>query len=149
MPYRQTASISGLIWRNITVRASETVVTRRQNKASSEQDVLEQMEEDGQEVAVESASVHVESGSHPMRLLYVPSTSGEGTAVFTTNVRVGLEEAEAFCKRYSRRWQTEIEYKSIKGAFSRRPPRKTTVFVCSTSCSRCCCTISGGSPTSC
>ena len=33
MPYRQTASISGLIWRNITVRASETVVTRRQNKA--------------------------------------------------------------------------------------------------------------------
>ena len=117
--------------------------------SSSEQDVLEQMEEDGQEVAVESASVHVESGSHPMRLLYVPSTSGEGTAVFTTNVRVGLEEAEAFCKRYSRRWQTEIEYKSIKGAFSRRPPRKTTVFVCSTSCSRCCCTISGGSPTSC
>ena len=33
MPYRQTASISGLIWRNITVRAFETVVTRRQNKA--------------------------------------------------------------------------------------------------------------------
>ena len=33
MPYRQTASISGLIWRNITVRASKTVVTRRQNKA--------------------------------------------------------------------------------------------------------------------
>ncbi|OYR85670.1 transposase, partial [Halorubrum ezzemoulense] len=45
--------------------------------SSSEQDVLEQMEEDDQEVAVESASVHVESGSHPMRLLYVPSTSGE------------------------------------------------------------------------
>ncbi len=33
MPYRQTASISGLIWWNITVRASQTVVTRRQNKA--------------------------------------------------------------------------------------------------------------------
>ena len=33
MPYRQTASISGLIWRTITVRASKTVVTRRQNKA--------------------------------------------------------------------------------------------------------------------
>jgi len=33
MPYRQTASISGLIWRKITVRAFETVVTRRQNKA--------------------------------------------------------------------------------------------------------------------
>jgi hypothetical protein len=45
--------------------------------STSERDVLEQMEEDDQEVAVESASVHVESGSHPMRLLYVPSTSGE------------------------------------------------------------------------
>jgi len=85
--------------------------------SSSERDVLEQMEEDDQEVAVESASVHVESGSHPMRLLYVPSTSGEGTAVFATNLRVGPDEAEAFCRRYSRRWQIESEYKSIKGDF--------------------------------
>nr|WP_246049107.1 transposase [Natronomonas salsuginis] len=85
--------------------------------SSSERDVLEQMEEDDQEVAVESASVHVESGSHPMRLLYVPSTSGEGTAVFATNLRVGPEEAESFCQRYSRRWQIESEYKSIKGDF--------------------------------
>ncbi|RAW46645.1 transposase, partial [Halorubrum sp. 48-1-W] len=75
------------------------------------------MEEDDQEVAVESASIHVESGSHPMRLLYVPSTSGEGTAVFATNLRVGPDEAEAFCRRYSRRWQIESEYKSIKGDF--------------------------------
>ena len=85
--------------------------------SSSERDVLEQMDEDNQEVAIESASVHVESGSHPMRLLYVPSTSGEGTAVFATNLRVGPEEAETFCQRYSRRWQIESEYKSIKGDF--------------------------------
>ncbi|MDB2246151.1 transposase [Halorubrum ezzemoulense] len=85
--------------------------------SSSERDVLEQMEGDDQEVAVESASIHVESGSHPMRLLYVPSTSGEGTAVFATNLRVGPEEAETFCQRYSRRWQIESEYKSIKGDF--------------------------------
>jgi len=52
-----------------------------------------------------------------MRLLYVPSTSGEGTAVFATNLRVGPDEAEAFCKRYSCRWQIESEYKSIKGDF--------------------------------
>jgi IS4 transposase len=52
-----------------------------------------------------------------MRLLYVPSTSGEGTAVFATNLRVGPEEAETFCQRYSRRWQIESEYKSIKGDF--------------------------------
>ena len=85
--------------------------------SSSEREVLDQMDKDDQEVAVESASVHVESGSHPMRLLYVPSTSGEGTAVFATNLQVGSEEAEMFCQRYSRRWQVESEYKSIKGDF--------------------------------
>ena len=85
--------------------------------SSPERDVLEQMDEDDQEVAVESASVHVEAGSHPMRFLYVPSTSGEGTTVFATNLRVGPEEAKSFCRRYSSRWQIENEYKSIKGDF--------------------------------
>ncbi|MFC4451233.1 MULTISPECIES: transposase [Halobacteriales] len=84
---------------------------------SSEREVIERMEEDNQEVAVESASVHVEAGSHPMRFLYVPSTSDEGTTVFATNLRVGPDEAETFCRRYSRRWQIENEYKSIKGDF--------------------------------
>jgi hypothetical protein len=84
---------------------------------SSEQDVLDHLEEDSQEVAVESASVHVETGSHPMRFLYVPSTKGEGTTVFATNMQVGPDEAEAFCRRYSRRWQIENEYKSIKRDF--------------------------------
>ena len=84
---------------------------------STERKVVETMEADGQRVAVESASVHVESGSHPMQFLYVPSTSGEGTAVFATNLRVGPEEAESFCRRYSRRWQIENEYKSLKNDF--------------------------------
>lgn len=38
-------------------------------------------------------------------------------AVFATNLPVGPEEAEAFCKRYRRRWQIENEYKSIKHDF--------------------------------
>lgn len=84
---------------------------------SSEREVIRQMEEDGQEVAVESASVHVEAGSHPIRFLYVPSTSGEETTVFATNLRVEADDAETFCRRYSRRWQIENEYKSIKGDF--------------------------------
>jgi hypothetical protein len=84
---------------------------------SSEKEAIETMEADGQTVAVESASVHVESGSHSMRFLYVPSTNGEGTTVFATNLRVGPEEAESFCRRYSRRWQIENEYKSIKSDF--------------------------------
>jgi hypothetical protein len=77
--------------------------------------VIDQMEADDREVAVESARVDIESGSHPMRFLYVPSTKGEGTAVFATNIRVGPDEGEAFCRRYSRRSQIENEYKSIIG----------------------------------
>ncbi|NHN42978.1 transposase [Halorubellus sp. JP-L1] len=82
-----------------------------------EQEVIEQMNDDEQEVAVETASVHVEAGSHQMRFLYVPSTKGDGTAVFATNLRVGPDEAETVCRRYSRRWQIENEYKSIKHDF--------------------------------
>lgn len=44
-------------------------------------------------------------------------TSGEGTTVFATDLRVGPDEAETFCRRYSRRWQIETEYKSIKNDF--------------------------------
>jgi len=84
---------------------------------STEREAIETMDADGQAVAVESASVHLESGSHSMQFLYVPSTSGEGTTVFATNLRVGPEEAESFCRRYSRRWQIENEYKSIKSDF--------------------------------
>ena len=84
---------------------------------STEQETIETMEADGQAVAVESASVHVETGSHSMQFLYVPSTKGTGTTVFATNLRVGPNEAETFCRRYSRRWQIENEYKSIKGDF--------------------------------
>ena len=75
------------------------------------------MDENGQEVAVESASVHVEQGSHAMQFLYVPSTKGEGTAVFAANLSAGAKEAKTFCRRYSRRWQIENEYKSIKNDF--------------------------------
>jgi len=56
---------------------------------SAERENIETMDEDGQEVAVESASIHVDHGSHAMQFLYVPSTKGEGTAVFATNLSVG------------------------------------------------------------
>ncbi|KOX92433.1 transposase [Haloarcula rubripromontorii] len=85
--------------------------------SSTEREAIETMEADGQDVAVETASVEVEAGSHPMRFLYVPSTKGDGTAVFATNLPVGPDQAESFCRRYSRRWQIENEYKSIKNDF--------------------------------
>nr|WP_273741585.1 transposase [Natrinema soli] len=58
-----------------------------------------------------------EQGSHAMLFLYVLSTKGDGTAVFATNLSVGADEAETFCRRYRRRWQIENEYKSIKNDF--------------------------------
>jgi len=82
-----------------------------------EREAIAQMEEDSQDVAVERVSVDVTIGSHAMRFLYVPSTKGDRTAVFATNLPVGPEEAETFCHRYSRRWRIENEYKSIKNDF--------------------------------
>ncbi len=78
----------------------------------------------------------------------VPATSGDGTTVFATNLRVGPDEAEAFCRRYSRRWQIENEYKSIKGDFLAKTSSKdyrVRLF----SFVRYSCTISGNSRTSC
>jgi hypothetical protein len=41
------------------------------------------------------------------------------------------EGAESFCRRYSRRWQIENEYKSMKNDFLGKPLQKITVFGCS------------------
>jgi hypothetical protein len=84
---------------------------------STEREAIDTMETEGKDVAVERASVEVETGSHAMRFLYVPSTKSDGTAVFSTNLPIGTEGAESFCRRYSRRWQIENEYKSLKNDF--------------------------------
>ena len=52
-----------------------------------------------------------------MQFVYVPSTKGDYTAVFATNLKIGPDEAETVSRRYSRRWQIENEYKSIKHEF--------------------------------
>lgn len=44
----------------------------------TEREAIDTMEADGQDVAVESVSVHVTHGSHAMRFLYVPSTNEVG-----------------------------------------------------------------------
>jgi hypothetical protein len=61
-----------------------------------------------------------------MQFLYVLSTNGERTTVFATNLRLGLLGAESFCRRHSRRWQIENEYKSIENDFLAKLPRRTT-----------------------
>jgi hypothetical protein len=116
---------------------------------STERQVIETMDDDEREVAVESASVHVEAGSHSMQFLYVPSTKGDGTTVFATNLRVGPDEAETVCRRYGRRWQIENEYKSIKHDFLAKTFSKDYRVRLFTSCSPYYSTTSGDSPTSC
>ncbi|WP_058981060.1 transposase [Halobacterium sp. CBA1132] len=85
--------------------------------SNQERDAIDQMEEDGVNVAVQPGTMHTDSGSHSMRFLYVPSNSGDGTAVFATNRVVKPAETEIFCDRYRQRWQIENEYKSIKNDF--------------------------------
>lgn len=117
--------------------------------SSTEREVFDQMDEDGQDVAVKSLSVHVETGSNSMRFLYVPSAGGEWTTVFAANLRVGPDEAEMFCRRYSRRWQIESEYKSINGDFLAKTSSKDYRIRLFYLVSRCPCTVFDGSPTSC
>ncbi len=50
--------------------------------------------------------------------MYVPSTEEDGTyAVFTANRDVTPDQAMGLTAQYSRRWQIESEYKSIKNHF--------------------------------
>ena len=53
--------------------------------AGDERDAINQMEEDRMDVAVQTAAVHTDGGSHSMQFLYVPSSSDDGTAVCVTN----------------------------------------------------------------
>jgi hypothetical protein len=73
------------------------------------------MEEDGEDVAVEKASVDIEAGSHPIRFLYPVDEGWRDSRVRDESPRP--DDAESFCRRYSRRWQIENEYKSIKNDF--------------------------------
>jgi len=117
--------------------------------SSTEREVFDQMDKDDQDVAVESASIHIETGSHPMRLLYVPSTSGGGRPssrrIFESVRRKPSRSVGATVGGGKSRTST----RASSTISLRRHRRKTTAFACSTSCSQCSCTISGGSPTSC
>ena len=116
---------------------------------STEKEMIETMESDGEDVAVESASVHVESGEHSMQFLYDPSTKGDGTAVFATNLRVEPEEPSRSVGATAAAGRSKTSTSPSSTTSLRRRPRRTTACGCSTSCSRYYSTISGGSPTSC
>lgn len=71
---------------------------------------------------------------HHAEYLYVPSENEdeEGKyAVFITNRdRVEPDEIEAVCNRYSRRWEIENQYKSIKDCLPRTSSKDYRVRLC-------------------
>ena len=71
---------------------------------------------------------------HTAEFLYVPSTSDDADgkyAVFVTNRdRVEPDEIEAVCNRYSRRWDIENQYKSIKKFLPRTSSTDYRVRLC-------------------
>ncbi|MFC6766372.1 transposase [Natrinema soli] len=81
---------------------------------------IEGMEEKGQDLAVEEATVTARNGSHDCRVLFVPSRTGDDTQVFITNKQVKPEHAKAWVHRYANRWWIEAEYRSIKQHFLAR-----------------------------
>lgn len=54
--------------------------------------------------------------SHQVQFMYVPSRARDGryTVFMTNRDDVSPDEAQGLCARYSRRWDIENEYKSIK-----------------------------------
>ena len=86
---------------------------------SSELEIAERMEQEGEDVGVERAEVNVKRGSHESRLLYVPGDDGE-TQTFITNRAVAPEDAEAWVEHYANRWCIENEYRAIKQEFLAR-----------------------------
>ncbi|MDL0138617.1 transposase [Halobacterium salinarum] len=71
---------------------------------------------------------------HTAEFLYVPSTNDDADgkyAVFVTNRdRVEFDEIEAVCNRYSRRWDIENQYKSIKKFLPRTSSTDYRVRLC-------------------
>jgi hypothetical protein len=71
---------------------------------------------------------------HTAEFLYVPSSSDDADgkyAVFVTNRdRVEPDEIEAICNRYSRRWDIENQYKSIKRFLPRTSSTDYRVRLC-------------------
>lgn len=88
-------------------------------KFEKEKQAIRKMGRDGERVAVESATLNTELGSHEVDFLYVPKTkgNGDGTVVFVTNRDVSPDEAEGYVATYRRRWRIENAFKTFKNEF--------------------------------
>lgn len=81
---------------------------------------LEQMEQEGEAICVESVTVRARGGHHNCRVLFVPGRTGD-IQPFITNERIDdPDHAQRWVKRYAARWWIEAEYRSIKQHFLAR-----------------------------
>lgn len=87
---------------------------------SPESTYIEGMEQEGQDVAVEQATVRARGDHHDCRVLFIPGRTGERQP-FITNERINdPDHAQRWVKRYTARWWIEAEYRSIKQHFLAR-----------------------------
>lgn len=82
---------------------------------------VDELAEQGIEIAVEPGVDRDWNGSHAFNHLYVPASSKieseRKTVAFVTNRSGDVTNAKSFCGRYRHRWHIENQYKSIKGNF--------------------------------
>ncbi|WP_330633567.1 transposase [Halocatena halophila] len=90
---------------------------------SPEKTYIDEMEQEGQDVAVEQAMVRARHGSHECRVLFVSGRNSD-TQPFITNKRIIAEHAAAWVNHYANRWWIEAEYQSIKQEFLARTSSK-------------------------
>jgi len=116
---------------------------------SVERENIETMDEDGEEVAVESTSVHVDHGSHAMQFLYCPRRKERGQRSLRRTSQSAPRKLRRSAAATAAAGRSKTSTRASRTTSWRRPPRKITECGCSTLYSRCCCTISGGSPIFC
>lgn len=105
--------------RDIVDRKGMTYLIPKRFSSSKDFENAEKVEEHPHaDVAVEQdVPLTVEERTHEVNFMYVPSKSGEGSALFTTNTDVSPDRAQGLVAQYRDRWMIENEYKSIKADF--------------------------------
>lgn len=81
---------------------------------------IDEIEQEGQNVAIEQATIRARGGHHDCRVLFVTGQNGD-IQPFITNEQINdPDHAQRWVKRYASRWWIEAEYRSIKQQFLAR-----------------------------
>lgn len=90
------------------------------SRYSLEEEVIDQLNDEVIDVAVEHAQIQTAAGGldQELSIIYLPSTREDGDrAVFVTNRHVKPMKAQGMVSRYDRRWRIENQYKTMANDF--------------------------------